>query len=69
MSSQRDEALAKALNLDPANIKVSTHGGSGFSSTLKVSSGDQLFFVKTGTGEDAKTMFKGGSQLSRYLEY
>ncbi|KAK6330525.1 hypothetical protein TWF696_003413 [Orbilia brochopaga] len=59
MARGRDQALAAALSLDPANMSVSSIGGSGFATTLKVQAGDQRFFVKTGHGAAAKTMFLG----------
>jgi protein-ribulosamine 3-kinase len=58
-----DPALLDALSLDPANTVISSHGGSGFASTFKLSStkdGKRVnFFVKTGTGKDAEVMFRG----------
>ncbi|KZF20724.1 Ketosamine-3-kinase [Xylona heveae TC161] len=63
-----DSAIVKALSLDPAVISVASHGGSGFSSTSKVSTTvtspegkeeKRNFFVKTGKGRDAEIMFEG----------
>ncbi|KAK6514456.1 hypothetical protein TWF281_004656 [Arthrobotrys megalospora] len=60
MVGARDEALATALDLDPSQISVSSiGGGSGFAGTLRVRSGDNQFFVKTGAGESSKVMFEG----------
>ncbi|KAF3917194.1 Ketosamine-3-kinase [Dactylellina cionopaga] len=60
MASQRDQALAAALNLYSSQMAISRiAGGSGFASTLKVQSGDKRFFVKTGTGQSSKVMFEG----------
>ncbi|KAK6360798.1 hypothetical protein TWF730_006920 [Orbilia blumenaviensis] len=60
MPGARDDALAAVLGLDRSQITVSSiGGGSGFASTLKVRSGDQQFFVKTGSGESSKVMFEG----------
>ncbi|EPS40127.1 hypothetical protein H072_6081 [Dactylellina haptotyla CBS 200.50] len=58
MTQQINEALATALNLDASVTTVSPHGGSGFASTLKVQSGNQSFFVKTGSGYRSKAMFE-----------
>lgn len=58
-----DPAIIEALQLDPANTKIASHGGAGFSSTFKLSSsidGSPInYFVKTGTGKDSDVMFKG----------
>lgn len=63
MAPNVDPAILDALGLDPANTKIVTHGGSGFSSTFKLSSikdGQEInYFVKTGTGKDAEVMFRG----------
>jgi protein-ribulosamine 3-kinase len=59
MSSHVDNAILETLRLDPTTTIVSTHGSSGFSSTFKVSSGKQLYFVKTKGGSGAKDMFIG----------
>ncbi|GAP83735.1 putative fructosamine kinase [Rosellinia necatrix] len=62
-SSNIDPALIEALGLDPNTAKLTSHGGSGFASTFKLSSrvnGKQInYFVKTGTGPDAQLMFRG----------
>lgn len=58
-----DSAILEALGLDAENTKQTSHGGSGFSSTFKVTSTkdgkEANYFVKTGTGRDAETMFRG----------
>ncbi|RYP08359.1 hypothetical protein DL764_001928 [Monosporascus ibericus] len=63
MSPTVDPAIIEALCLDPSLTKIASYGGSGFASTFKLSSTvdgkDRNFFVKTGTGSDAKVMFKG----------
>lgn len=63
MSAGVDTALIEALGLDANTAKMSTHGGSGFASTFKVSGTkngrDVKYFVKMGTGSDAELMFRG----------
>ena len=61
-----DEAVLKALpsGVDRAKTSVASHGGSGFSSTAKISTilpdGTEMqYFMKTGTGKDAEVMFAG----------
>ncbi|KAF2192529.1 Ketosamine-3-kinase [Zopfia rhizophila CBS 207.26] len=61
-----DPAVIKLLNLDPENTSISSSGGGGCSSasTSKITSklGDgteKCFFMKTGSGKDAETMFEG----------
>ena len=58
-----DAAIIKALGLDPAATRMTSHGGSGFSSTFKlntvVDGKEKSFFVKTGHGNDADIMFQG----------
>lgn len=65
-----DQAVIDLLNLDPDNTSVSSAGGGGCSSastskiTSKSSDGtDQVFFMKTGKGEEAEVMFRGIYQL------
>lgn len=62
-----DPAILKLLGLDPATTSVSSAGGGGCSSasTSKIVSkledgSEKAFFMKTGSGEDAKVMFEGG---------
>lgn len=63
MAAKVDPAILAALGLDPKLAKIASHGGSGFSSTFKLSSAvdgeEKNYFVKTGTGADAELMFKG----------
>ncbi|OAL05655.1 Ketosamine-3-kinase [Phaeosphaeriaceae sp. SRC1lsM3a] len=61
-----DPAILKLLGLDPATTSVSSAGGGGCSSasTSKIVSkledgSEKAFFMKTGSGEDAKVMFEG----------
>lgn len=63
MAPSLDPAILKALGLDVETTNMSTHGGSGFASTFKlcgtVNGREKTFFVKTGSGKDAETMFRG----------
>ncbi|KAK7980695.1 fructosamine-3-kinase [Apiospora arundinis] len=71
MGAGVDPAILEALALDPASTQIAPHGGSGFSSTLKLTSTrgsdngkdgvskTKNYFVKTGTGAEAELMFKG----------
>ncbi|CAJ2511109.1 Uu.00g067340.m01.CDS01 [Anthostomella pinea] len=63
MSPKVDQAIIESLGLDPDVTQIASHGGSGFASTFKLSSGldgkDVNYFVKTGTGSDSELMFKG----------
>lgn len=58
-----DSAILEALGLDAQSTKQASHGGSGFSSTFRltgVKDGKEVsYFVKTGTGPDAEVMFRG----------
>ena len=59
-----DSAIIKALSLDPTKTSVASHGGSGYSTTAKISTTlkdgtNKQFFMKTGSGKGANTMFKG----------
>lgn len=59
-----DAAILEALGLSAEQTKISSHGGSGFASTFRLSSvtseGETVnYFVKTGTGPDAEVMFRG----------
>lgn len=60
-----DSAVVRALRLDASKTTVVSHGGSGFSSTAKITTvnGDDgsetQYFMKTGSGADAETMFAG----------
>ncbi|PTB57276.1 hypothetical protein M431DRAFT_491504 [Trichoderma harzianum CBS 226.95] len=63
MSHTIDPAILSALDLDKDNTTISSVGGSGFSSTFKLSTtkdGQPFdYFVKTASGEGAKIMFQG----------
>lgn len=63
MPSNVDTAIIKALGLDPACTTVASHGGSGFSSTAKISTerdGEgQNYFLKTSSDQGARVMFEG----------
>ena len=63
-----DPALIEALGLDPSTAKMSSHGGSGFASSFKVTGvrdGEEAkFFVKTGTGPDSEVMFRGNTPFA-----
>ncbi|KAI0181951.1 fructosamine kinase [Hypoxylon sp. FL1284] len=63
MAAKIDPAILDALGLDPKASKISSHGGSGFASTFKLSSvvdgKEKNYFVKSGTGSDSELMFKG----------
>lgn len=61
-----DSAVVSLLGLDPNNTSVSGAGGGGMSSastskiTTQTSNGDEMqYFMKTGKGKDAETMFAG----------
>lgn len=58
-----DPAILDALGLDPADARIASHGGSGFSSTFKLSATKDgrpvHYFVKTGSGKEAQVMFRG----------
>lgn len=62
-SSFIDPAILSALNIDKDDATISSVGGSGFSSTLKLSTtkdGQPFdYFIKTGSGEGARIMFQG----------
>lgn len=61
--SSVDSEIIKSLSLDPDQTSITSHGGSGFASTSKISStvdGQPVkYFVKTGTGKDSEVMFRG----------
>lgn len=65
-----DPAIARALSLDSSKttaLSISRHGGSGFSSTFRITFNRDLetgeceedFFMKTAPGRDAEIMFRG----------
>lgn len=66
-----DPKVLSALALQSDATTVAPFGGSEFASTLKVSTvlaeGKKCFFMKTGDGKDAETMFRG-KQCSLLLE-
>ena len=63
MAPNVDPAILEALGLDAESTQMSSHGGSGFSSTFNLTStkdGEEVhYFVKTGSGKDAEVMFRG----------
>jgi protein-ribulosamine 3-kinase len=63
MAPAVDPAILEALGLDASQASISAHGGSGFSSTFKLSAvvdGKPVdYFVKSGSGSDAEVMFRG----------
>lgn len=63
MASSVDPAILEALQLDPGQTKIASHGSSGFASSFKISSTVDnepvSYFVKTGSGKDAEVMFRG----------
>ncbi|KAK4697996.1 hypothetical protein P7C71_g169, partial [Lecanoromycetidae sp. Uapishka_2] len=59
-----DSAVIRALSLDPAKTAIKSHGGSGFTTTAKISTTlkdgtEKHFFMKTGRDKDSEVMFKG----------
>lgn len=61
-----DPAIVSELQLDPQTATIHSHGGSGFASSYKLTgspaddpSSQKLYFVKTGSGPNAETMFRG----------
>ncbi|RDL38451.1 uncharacterized protein BP5553_02791 [Venustampulla echinocandica] len=64
MTPPIDPAILSALSLHAATTKISSHGGSGFSSTFKLSSNEghgeeKIYFVKIGKGRGSEVMFAG----------
>ncbi|KAK5050047.1 hypothetical protein LTR84_004167 [Exophiala bonariae] len=57
-SSSIDAAILRALALD-ASSKISTHGGSGFASTFRITTQSAPIFIKTSSSSDAAVMFEG----------
>lgn len=59
-----DSAILKALGLTEKETTIRSHGGSGFSQTLKLTANkdgeEKEYFVKIG-GSDSKAMFAGSS--------
>lgn len=69
MAPKIDPEILKVLSLNSETTTLSSHGGSGFSSTFKLttknSNGEEkLFFVKIGKGKDSEVMFAGISHLN-----
>ncbi|KIW44241.1 uncharacterized protein PV06_05267 [Exophiala oligosperma] len=58
-SSSIDPAIVRALSLDVGTSKMATHGGSGFSSTFRITTPTRSMFVKTSSEAGAKVMFEG----------
>ena len=54
-----DSAVLRALSLSPASAKMTSHGGSGFVSTNRLTTPDMSIFVKTSSSTDAEVMFQG----------
>lgn len=59
-----DPSILRALQLDASKTTVSSHGGSGFSTTTRISATlkdgtEKQYFMKTGRGTGAGTMFRG----------
>lgn len=57
MAPTIDPSILAALSLSPATTSIAPHGGSGFSSTFRLTTVGRTLFVKTGPG--AATMFAG----------
>lgn len=57
-----DSSILKALGLSAKETSIKSHGGSGFSQTLKLTANkdgeEKEYFVKIG-GKDSKAMFEG----------
>ena len=59
-----DSAIVKTLSLDPSKTTVASHGGSGFTTTAKISTtlkdgSEKHFFMKTGNEKGSNVMFQG----------
>jgi len=59
-----DPAVLRSLSLGSARTEVTSHGGSGFSTTAKITTTtkdgtEKHYFMKSGKGEGADVMFKG----------
>ncbi|EXJ61048.1 serine/threonine protein kinase [Cladophialophora yegresii CBS 114405] len=59
MSPSIDPAILRALNLNASSSKISTHGGSGFASTFRITTPTTSIFVKQSQSSGAKVMFQG----------
>jgi protein-ribulosamine 3-kinase len=69
MAPTLDPAIIAALSLDPKVTNIRLYGGSAFSTTAKITTRidgeEKRYFIKIGTGNDAKAMFRG--QLASIL--
>lgn len=56
-----DPSILRALSLSPStpDLKIASHGGSGFTSTFRLSTPSTSLFIKTAPGAAAATMFAG----------
>lgn len=63
MAPEIDSTILKALSLDASTTTITSHGGSGFATTSKITSivdgRERLYFVKTGRGKNSEIMFTG----------
>ncbi|KIW79274.1 hypothetical protein Z517_05886 [Fonsecaea pedrosoi CBS 271.37] len=54
-----DPAIVRALHLDASTAHISTHGGSGFASTFRITTSTTSIFVKQSRSPGAEVMFRG----------
>ncbi|KAJ9604537.1 hypothetical protein H2200_010650 [Cladophialophora chaetospira] len=59
MPSSIDPAIFRGLNLEASSAKISTHGGSGFASTFRITTSTTSVFVKQSSSPEAEVMFQG----------
>jgi len=63
MQPNVDQAVLEALGLEATGSKMVAHGGSSFASTYKLTASKDghefAYFMKTGVGAEAETMFRG----------
>ncbi len=59
MPSSIDTAILRALHLEASSAKISTHGGSGFASTFRITAPTTSVFVKQSSSSGAEIMFQG----------
>ncbi len=63
MPSQIDPAILRtissSLSISPSSASISSHGGSGFASTHRITTPETSVFVKTSSSAGAKVMFEG----------
>ncbi|RVX72946.1 hypothetical protein B0A52_03299 [Exophiala mesophila] len=60
MPSQVDPAtILRALSLDAKSATITSHGGSGFASTFRITTPNNTIFVKTSSSPGAAVMFQG----------